>query len=160
MVRMMPCSASVEAQCRAAYGGGRTPPARRADKGRPNIKYPAPFDEKAERLKGCVINGKFHRIKNAQKYDRAAMDRLAFADHSTHVREMLNILSICVGLIALVFGVVAFLPLLGWAYWAIIPVALVGLALGAMSDRTSGRNLNLVVIIIGVVRLMLGGGII
>ncbi|WP_337828072.1 hypothetical protein [Pseudonocardia sp. TMWB2A] len=89
-----------------------------------------------------------------------APPRLAFARDSTHVEEMLNILSICVGLIALVFGVVAFLPLLGWAYWAIIPVALVGLALGAMSDRTSGRNLNLVVIIIGIVRLMIGGGII
>lgn len=73
---------------------------------------------------------------------------------------MLNILSICVGVVALILGVVAFFPLLGWAYWAIIPIALIGLALGAMSNRTSGRNLNLVVIIVGVVRLMLGGGII
>lgn len=54
----------------------------------------------------------------------------------------------------------AFIPLLGWANWFIIPIAIVGLALGAMSDRTSGRNLNIVVIVIGVIRLMLGGGII
>ena len=72
---------------------------------------------------------------------------------------MLNLLSILVGLFALLFALPAFLPLLGWAYWLIIPIALVGLALGAMSGRTSGRNLNIVVILIGIVRLSLGGGI-
>ena len=46
------------------------------------------------------------------------------------------------------------------ANWVIVPFAVVGLALGAMSDKTSGRNLNIVVIVIGVIRLMLGGGII
>lgn len=61
---------------------------------------------------------------------------------------------------ALVLAVFAFIPLLGWANWVIIPFAVVGLALGAMSDKTSGRNLNIVVIVIGVIRLMLGGGII
>lgn len=73
---------------------------------------------------------------------------------------MRNLISIILGLIALVLVVIAFIPLLGWANWIIIPIAVVGLALGAMSDRTSGRNLNIVVIVIGVVRLMLGGGII
>ena len=63
-------------------------------------------------------------------------------------------------MIALVLVVIAFIPLLGWANWIIIPIAIVGLALGAMSDRTSGRNLNIVVIVAGVLRLMLGGGII
>ncbi|UKK84223.1 hypothetical protein L7H23_16895 [Sphingopyxis sp. BSN-002] len=73
---------------------------------------------------------------------------------------MLNITSIVIGIIALILAVFAFIPLLGWANWVIIPFAVVGLALGAMSDRTAGRNLNIVVIVIGVVRLMLGGGII
>lgn len=73
---------------------------------------------------------------------------------------MRNLISIALGLVALVLVVIAFIPLLGWANWIIIPIAVVGLAAGAMSDRTSGRNLNIVVIIIGVVRLMLGGGII
>ncbi len=68
-------------------------------------------------------------------------------------------MSIALGLFALVLVVVAFIPLLGWANWFIIPIAIVGLALGAMSDRTSGRNLNIVVIVAGVLRLMLGGGI-
>ena len=73
---------------------------------------------------------------------------------------MLNILSLLVGVIALALGILAFFPLLGWAYWLIIPIALVGLGLGVVSRHKSGRNLNLVVIVVGVIRLMLGGGII
>jgi hypothetical protein len=38
-------------------------------------------------------------------------------------------------------------------------VAIVGAVIGFFSRNTSGRNLNLVVILIGVVRLFLGGGI-
>ena len=73
---------------------------------------------------------------------------------------MLNLLSLIVGTIALLLGILAFFPLLGWAYWLIIPIALVGLGLGVVSRRKSGRNLNLVVIVVGVIRLLLGGGII
>lgn len=73
---------------------------------------------------------------------------------------MLNIVSLVIGVVTLILALFAFIPLLGWANWLIIPLAVVGLALGAMSDRTAGRNLNIVVIVIGVVRLMLGGGII
>lgn len=73
--------------------------------------------------------------------------------------EMLNIASIFIGLVALILAIPAFIPFLGWANWVIIPIAVVGLALGGMSSRTSGRNLNIVVIVVGVVRLMLGGGL-
>ncbi|KPF72095.1 hypothetical protein IP88_10370 [alpha proteobacterium AAP81b] len=72
---------------------------------------------------------------------------------------MLNLVSILIGLVALAMVGVAFLPLLGWANWAIIPVAVVGLGIGLLSDGRAGRNLNIAVIVIGVVRLMLGGGI-
>ena len=54
---------------------------------------------------------------------------------------------------------IAFLPLLGWLNWLIIPLALIGAGLGVVSRSTSGRNLNLFVIVVGIVRLMLGGGI-
>ncbi|WOF44538.1 hypothetical protein KNJ79_06335 [Sphingopyxis indica] len=73
---------------------------------------------------------------------------------------MLNIVSIFIGLIALILAIPAFIPLLGWANWIIIPIAIVGLALGAMSSSNAGRNLNIAVIVVGVVRLMLGGGLI
>ncbi|HEY1145338.1 hypothetical protein [Allosphingosinicella humi] len=73
---------------------------------------------------------------------------------------MLNLVSLLIGAVALLCALVAFIPLLGWLNWLIIPLAIVGLALGVVSKGTSGRNLNLVVIAVGVLRLMIGGGII
>lgn len=78
----------------------------------------------------------------------------------SHDAAMLNIISIIIGSIALLLGILAFFPFLGWAYWLIIPLALVGLAFGQLSSSRGGRNLNLIVVIIGVVRLFMGGGII
>jgi hypothetical protein len=72
---------------------------------------------------------------------------------------MLNIASLIIGVIALILAIPSFIPLLGWANWIVVPIAVVGLALGAMSKSTAGRNLNIVVIVIGIVRLMMGGGI-
>jgi hypothetical protein len=72
---------------------------------------------------------------------------------------MLNLVSLIIGVVALVCTAVAFLPLLGWANWLILPLAVIGAGVGAMSQGTAGRNLNLFVIVVGVVRLMLGGGI-
>lgn len=72
---------------------------------------------------------------------------------------MRNTISLIIGVIALLLVLVAFIPLIGAANWIIIPIAVVGLAFGAVSDKTSGRNLNLVVIGIGVLRLWLGAGI-
>lgn len=72
---------------------------------------------------------------------------------------MLNLASLLIGVVALIFAVIAFLPLLGWANWLIIPLALIGAAVGMASSSNSGRNLNLFVVVVGVLRLMLGGGI-
>jgi len=72
---------------------------------------------------------------------------------------MLNLVSILIGIVSLIFAVIAFLPLLGWANWLIIPLAVIGAAAGLASSGNTGRNLNLFVIVVGVIRLMLGGGI-
>jgi hypothetical protein len=72
---------------------------------------------------------------------------------------MLNLVSIIIGIVAAVFVAVAFIPLLGWANWFVIPLAIIGAAVGAMSRGSAGRNLNIFVIVVGVIRLMLGGGI-
>ncbi len=72
---------------------------------------------------------------------------------------MLNLVSLVIGVVALIFAAVAFLPLLGWANWLIIPLAVIGAAVGMASRGSAGRNLNLFVIVVGIVRLMLGGGI-
>lgn len=71
---------------------------------------------------------------------------------------MANLLSLIVGVVALLLAIPAFLPLLGWLNWVVIPLAILGLGLGVVSKSTAGRNLNLVVIVIAVLRLMLGGG--
>ena len=71
---------------------------------------------------------------------------------------MLNIISIIIGAVALLFAIPAFLPVLALAYYLIIPLAIVGAVIGAASSSNVGRNLNLFVIVVGVLRLMLTGG--
>ena len=56
-------------------------------------------------------------------------------------------------------GALGFIPLLGWANWFILPLPVVGLAVGALSRRRAGRTLNLVVLGAAVLRLILGHGI-
>ena len=72
---------------------------------------------------------------------------------------MFNLVSLIIGFVALVCALIAFIPLLGWANWLIVPLAIIGAVIGMISRSTAGRNLNIFVILIGVVRLMLGGGI-
>jgi hypothetical protein len=72
---------------------------------------------------------------------------------------MLNLVSLIIGAVALLCAVVAFIPLLGWLNWLIIPLAIIGAGVGLVSRGTAGRNLNLFVILVAIVRLSLGGGI-
>jgi hypothetical protein len=71
----------------------------------------------------------------------------------------MNVLSTVIGIMALVIALVGFIPLLGWLNWFVIPLGVVGLVVGLMSRQTSGRNINLVVLVLAAVRLALGGGI-
>jgi hypothetical protein len=72
----------------------------------------------------------------------------------------MNVLSLLIGLFTLPLALIAFLPLLGWMYWLIVPVAIVGFVLGLLSRHNAGRALNLVVILVGIARLWIGFGII
>jgi hypothetical protein len=72
---------------------------------------------------------------------------------------MFNLVSLIIGFVALICAVIAFIPLLGWANWLIIPLAVIGAGVGMVSRGTAGRNLNLFVILVAIVRLSLGGGI-
>jgi hypothetical protein len=72
---------------------------------------------------------------------------------------MLNLLSLAIGAIAIIPVLFALLPLLGWANWFILPLPVIGLIIGTLSRGTAGRNLNLVVLCVAIVRLMLGGGL-
>ena len=72
---------------------------------------------------------------------------------------MLNVLSIILGLIALLLAIPSAIPLLGWGNWIVLPIAILGAGLGALSSKNAGRNFCLIVLLIAAVRLSLGGGI-
>ncbi|AKO22000.1 membrane protein [Xanthomonas oryzae pv. oryzae] len=75
-----------------------------------------------------------------------------------------------VGIVALLWMVLAFIPLLGWGNWFLIPFAAVGALIAAIAllftsagnrgRAKTGLVLNGLVIVVGMLRLTLGGGII
>ena len=73
---------------------------------------------------------------------------------------MLNVLSILIGLLSLLIVIPSQIPLLGWGNWFALPVVVVGIVLGALSSKNTGRNFCLIVFAVAAVRLMLGGGVI
>jgi hypothetical protein len=72
---------------------------------------------------------------------------------------MFNLASLIIGVVALLCAVIAFIPLLGIAEWLVLLLGIIGAGIGMISRGTAGRNLNLFVIVVAIVRLMLGGGI-
>jgi uncharacterized membrane protein YjjP (DUF1212 family) len=72
---------------------------------------------------------------------------------------MFNIASLIIGFVALILAAIAFIPLLGIGEWLVLLLAIIGAGIGMISRGTAGRNLNLFVILVAIVRLMLGGGI-
>jgi len=72
---------------------------------------------------------------------------------------MLNLISILIGVVALLLAIPSTIPLLGWGNWFVLPIAVVGAGVGMLSRSNGGRNFCLIVFAIAVVRLMLGGGI-
>ena len=81
----------------------------------------------------------------------------------------MGVISILWGILALLWMLLAFVPLLGWGNWFMIPfaavgaiVAAVGIALTAPEHRgraKAGLLLNVVAIVVGAIRLLLGGGV-
>lgn len=72
---------------------------------------------------------------------------------------MLNLLSILIGLLALVFVIPGVLPILGALNWLALPIAVLGAGIGVLSSHNSGRNFNLFLIVVAIIRLSIGGGI-
>ena len=73
----------------------------------------------------------------------------------------MNFISIAIGVVALVVIVLtAIIPVIGAIFaWLALFGAFLGLVLGLLSDRTNGRNINLVVILVALFRLFIGGWI-
>ena len=77
----------------------------------------------------------------------------------TYNTAMANIIAFLLGGIALLFALIAFIPLLGWMNWFLIPLAGIGAIFGAVSSSNSGRNFCFIVMAICAVRLWIGGGL-
>jgi len=73
---------------------------------------------------------------------------------------MTSILSSLIGLAALILMIPTIIPLLGWANWILVPIALFGAGVGTLSSGNGSRNFCLAVAALGMLRLWLGGGII
>ena len=82
----------------------------------------------------------------------------------------MGLISVLWGVVAMVWMVLALIPLLGWGNWFLIPFAAVGAIIAAIgllftSSAKTGRAkagllLNGIVIVVAIVRLGIGGGII
>ena len=82
----------------------------------------------------------------------------------------MGLISVLWGVVAMIWMVLALIPLLGWGNWFLIPFAAVGAIIAAIgilftSNARTGRAktgllLNGIVIVVAIVRLGIGGGII
>jgi len=82
----------------------------------------------------------------------------------------MGLISLLWGIVAILWMIVAFIPLLGWGNWFVIPSAAIGAVIAAIAllftspgnrgRAKTGLLLNGLVIVVGVIRLSLGGGII
>ena len=72
---------------------------------------------------------------------------------------MFNLVSVTIGIVALIGAMIGFFPLLGWMNWVIVPLALMGAGFGIISRSDTGRRLNIFVLLVAIVRLVIGGGL-
>ena len=82
----------------------------------------------------------------------------------------MGLISVVWGIVALLWMLLAFIPLLGWGNWFMIPFAAIGAIIGAVGYALTSREnrgrakagiiLNVAAALIGAIRLSLGGGII
>ena len=82
----------------------------------------------------------------------------------------MGLISLLWGIVAMIWMVVALIPLLGWGNWFLIPFAAVGAVIAAIGiaitrpehrgRAKTGLILNGIVIVVGIFRLSIGGGVI
>ena len=81
----------------------------------------------------------------------------------------MGLISLLWGIVALLWMVLALIPLVGWANWLLIPFAAVGAILAAIGiaftrathngRAKAGLLLNGIAIVVGAIRLAMGGGL-
>jgi|NOAtaT_7_FD_contig_31_1169954_length_1857_multi_4_in_0_out_0_1 hypothetical protein len=63
------------------------------------------------------------------------------------------------GILALIGMLIGMIPLLGWLNWINIPLAIIGLVLSIIGKSKGGIIICIVAIFFGLLRLILGGGL-
>lgn len=81
----------------------------------------------------------------------------------------MGLISLLWGIVALLWMLLAFIPLLGWGNWFVIPFAAIGALVAVVGFATTAREnrgrakvgllLNGLVMVVGAIRLSLGGGV-
>lgn len=64
------------------------------------------------------------------------------------------------GILAMIGMVLGMIPLLGWLNWFNIPLAMLGLLLSIIGKSNGGIVICVVAIFFGLIRLIIGGGLI
>lgn len=75
---------------------------------------------------------------------------------------MLNLTSLVIGLVTFLFLVVTFIfPIVGaLGAWLSLAAAVVGAGIGQLALSKSGRNFNIFVMLVALLRISIGGGLI
>lgn len=81
----------------------------------------------------------------------------------------MNVAGLCLGLVSIAMMLLGLLPCFGGLNWLVIPLAIIGLVLSAVGfsisakgergSATAGLVLCIIALVIGLFRLILGGGI-
>lgn len=71
---------------------------------------------------------------------------------------MMQFLSVLIGLVCAVLLVPGLIPFLGWMQWGVLVGCVVGFIFGSFCEKKIGRNINIAVAVVALLRLLLGGG--
>lgn len=72
---------------------------------------------------------------------------------------MLNLISWLIGIACFIIGIPLLIPVVGILLWLLLPICALGILIGALSRSNSGRNFNIIVFVLIVLRLSVFGGI-
>ena len=82
-------------------------------------------------------------------------------------RGKMQFLGLLFGIFSMIGMFIAFLPLLGWMNWGVIPFAMAGLVISIIAVATTKKSNRLgvaaivlccIAIVVGIIRLNIGGG--
>ncbi len=71
----------------------------------------------------------------------------------------MKILGRLFGILSLIGMLLGFIPLFGWLNWFVIPFSIIGLVFSIIGKSGGGKTICIIAIIFGILRLILGGGV-